>query len=1040
MELSAAGDRVFAAEAILKRRVRKGRMEYLVKWKGWAIKYSTWEPEENILDERLVAAFEQKEREQEMYGPKKRGPKPKTLLLKSRAQAAETSPRVQEFKHSRPQQHSKFTPPSATTSYTPTASSNAKLQSGAAQPKLKKDIHRCHRMARRPLPRPPDSAQTFGSSDPFSSRPTVSPFSETVRILNRKVKPREVKKGRVILNLKVVNKAGNGGVANSKRTNMQSFTQQSHFGRQKIPSRNRVIGKNRRFGEGSYRGIQPPISGSGFPAFGKLFDSASNSESQTQSIENHGNAINNGLSSSSTFPPQIQPKNSSLASQTSPTTAPDQAIHKLNPQPVASKNSSDLLPSSPMFSSSSSASSSSEENEHILDLSVPHEMDRRLRHRHPFSGRRPLKVPEVPVSEEPSEEEKDLDWHPDMTSRCANVVVTDITANLFTVTIKEFCHPPSATSPPCNPKSISSQNNTQQPKIRLIIFSIAHSCSLKAKFHRYLFFLFFFFSLLIFFGTATLKFIVVILAAGMVAFIGAVICIIAAVHSGSPPASAAATQPLADNQSLSPDASGKTFSSARAGPLDALHGTDATSRDRGGPEAPTFYGLTGVVTGGSEQQVTYSRLICTPVPAGECNPKNFQQQADDQSLYAGEDWGYLRTTAEELRQTVLQQKDEILTDQKTIRELTGKLSECESGLKGRRVPERSASLSDSRTENKDQLMMRDDAGFSMPTNRAVEELVHSITQMKDRIEKLEYEMAPPAFNHTDTSSQKATGASSSTSRKPVAATQRRVEDLQGELKRKIKLLEEERKALRKETQKHQEHIDYGLDTVHQRISGLQKGLSENKFPEGYRLSFPIRSSSMYAIVKQEIPALHALTICMWFRPAKRIMGTAVSYAVSGQSHEFVLQQLVHGPIELIINNEVALLPLNLTVGRWQHMCVSWNQRSGVWHAYLGGKLKSQGSDLAARHSIRPGGTLILGQEQSSMGGLRFDASRVLVGELSQFNMWDRLLSHSELSALAHCSTDMMGNVVPWTSRKVEVFGGVIKQPADHCDHRISARQ
>ncbi|XP_068118711.1 chromobox protein homolog 8 [Hyperolius riggenbachi] len=87
MELSAVGERVFAAESLLKRRIRKGRMEYLVKWKGWSQKYSTWEPEENILDSRLVSAFEDREREREMYGPKKRGPKPKTFLLKAQAKA-----------------------------------------------------------------------------------------------------------------------------------------------------------------------------------------------------------------------------------------------------------------------------------------------------------------------------------------------------------------------------------------------------------------------------------------------------------------------------------------------------------------------------------------------------------------------------------------------------------------------------------------------------------------------------------------------------------------------------------------------------------------------------------------------------------------------------------------------------------------------------------------------------------------------------------------------------------------------------------------
>ncbi|XP_048054093.1 chromobox protein homolog 8b [Megalobrama amblycephala] len=85
MELSAVGERVFAAESIIKRRIRRGRMEYLVKWKGWSAKYSTWEPEENILDSRLFVAFEEREREREIFGPKKRGPKLKTFLLKAQA-------------------------------------------------------------------------------------------------------------------------------------------------------------------------------------------------------------------------------------------------------------------------------------------------------------------------------------------------------------------------------------------------------------------------------------------------------------------------------------------------------------------------------------------------------------------------------------------------------------------------------------------------------------------------------------------------------------------------------------------------------------------------------------------------------------------------------------------------------------------------------------------------------------------------------------------------------------------------------------------
>ncbi|XP_064171776.1 E3 SUMO-protein ligase CBX4-like [Anguilla rostrata] len=81
MELPAAGEHVFAVESIEKKRIRKGRIEYLVKWTGWSPKYNTWEPEENILDPRLLIAFQNRERQEQLMGYRKRGPKPKQPLV-----------------------------------------------------------------------------------------------------------------------------------------------------------------------------------------------------------------------------------------------------------------------------------------------------------------------------------------------------------------------------------------------------------------------------------------------------------------------------------------------------------------------------------------------------------------------------------------------------------------------------------------------------------------------------------------------------------------------------------------------------------------------------------------------------------------------------------------------------------------------------------------------------------------------------------------------------------------------------------------------
>lgn len=393
------------------------------------------------------------------YHPQGRGQKGETSSRNTNAR--------QSASRSAPSTSSRASPSSsASPQHLPSPSSSSfapspKLNSLAATHKLKKDIHRCHRMSRRPLPRSDPMAGSFSNPGGLPSRLHVSPFSETVRILNRRVKPREVKRGRIILNLKVIDKPGRGGSSVGSR-NVAA-------GRQNIPSRNRIIGKK---GEAPYRPFQPPLKMLGFPMYGKpfglqyggplSFHSSPATCSTTATRDTHSTS------------PQYQTPPSPSSSSSSGGKSPTGASVDLSPSSECPKSSrphagtqksqvaeapapappEDPAPAS--LPSSPSSSLDGEKEERVLDSSSSPQECRKTSHqfrakRQPAGSPGDQSCPPAEPKRVPAE--GDPNWHPEMAPSCTDVVVTDVTTNLVTVTIKEF---PSHASPSAGPEDPSS--------------------------------------------------------------------------------------------------------------------------------------------------------------------------------------------------------------------------------------------------------------------------------------------------------------------------------------------------------------------------------------------------------------------------------------------------------------------------------------------------------------------------------------------------------------------------------------------------------
>ncbi|KAI5619243.1 neuronal pentraxin 2a isoform X1, partial [Silurus asotus] len=409
------------------------------------------------------------------------------------------------------------------------------------------------------------------------------------------------------------------------------------------------------------------------------------------------------------------------------------------------------------------------------------------------------------------------------------------------------------------------------------------------------------------------------------------------------------------------------------------------------------------------------RFVCTAVPAGA--DLSCPVDADNRVQSASPQEDEFRSTIVQLRETVLQQRETIASQQGTIKELNSKLSRCEAAAHDARDAKwRGGARRKDYGKNTMGDLPRDPA-------ETIEQLGKTMQGLKDRLENLEQQL------HAN-----ASGAAFPNELRDLL--KRRLGDLESQLLRRVAELEEEKTQLYNETMAHRQHTENTLNSLLERITELERSNSAFKSPEDFKVSLPLRTNYLYGRIKKSLPEMYAFTVCMWLKSsASPGIGTPFSYGVPGQANEIVLIEWGNNPIELLVNDKVAQLPLSVGDGRWHHICITWTTRDGFWEAYQDGEKLGTGENLAPWHPIKPGGVIILGQEQDIVGG-RFDATQAFVGELSHFNMWDRVLRHTDISGMANCSAYMPGNVVPWIDANVEVFGGATKAALEICEDRL----
>ena len=197
------------------------------------------------------------------------------------------------------------------------------------------------------------------------------------------------------------------------------------------------------------------------------------------------------------------------------------------------------------------------------------------------------------------------------------------------------------------------------------------------------------------------------------------------------------------------------------------------------------------------------------------------------------------------------------------------------------------------------------------------------------------------------------------------------------------------------------HLDEGSGAVVHDVGGgghngdVIDGTWTTDSKYGYAMQFD--GSDDYIIINPftNFPS-DEITAEFWMKSSDTTKaGTPISYAVTTQNNEFLIYNYVR---YIYVKGSWRYTGASVNDGSWHHIAVTWKSNGGVVELYVDGSLEYQGTDLSDGLTIISGGSLVLAQEQDSVGD-DFDKTQAFLGILDEVRIYNRVLGSSEIADL-----------------------------------------